>query len=35
MMKIDNILRKVIPRFYTCPDVVVVMWLGYEWIIRR
>ena len=28
-------MRKLFPRIYFCPDVIVIMWLGYEFIINR
>lgn len=28
-------MRKLIPRIYVCPDVIVIYWLDYEWIIKR
>lgn len=28
-------MRKWLPRIYVCPDVYLICWLGYEWIIKR
>lgn len=28
-------MRKLIPRFYVCRDVILIMWLGYEFTIPR
>ena len=28
-------MRKLIPRLYNCKDVWMIIWLGYEFIIRK
>jgi len=33
--RIDRLLFDVIPRIYPCQDVILVMWLGNEYIFRR
>jgi len=35
MNRVKNILYKLKPRWYVCRDVVMVIWLGYEWLIPR
>lgn len=35
MKNIKEFLHILKPRWYVCRDVVMVIWLGYEWIIPR
>ena len=30
-----TIKKRLIPRLYFCPDVILIRWLDYEWIIKR
>ncbi len=33
--KVDRIAWKVLPRVYECPDVFLIIWLGYEFAIKK